>query len=93
MIVTDVAPGRTYERNQGARYNIDVTKPVFAIRGSMESYQCSPTYGTPTGRNCAITHSRNAEGDCYRTTFGDWRCFMVDGQARPNETTDQPPPA
>ena len=93
VVVTDIAKGRTYERNEGARYNIDTDQPVYAIRGSVEGYQCRPTYGEPRTNNCAITHGRNAEGDCYKTTFGDWRCFMVDRNAPPNEETDQPPPA
>lgn len=93
VVVTDVAAGREYERNQGSRPNIDTGKPVYAIRGSVEAYQCGPTYGGPGGANCKITHMRNASGDCYLDNFGDWNCMLTDQYAPPNETIDQPPPA
>jgi hypothetical protein len=93
LVITDIGPGRPHERTENLRYNIDTNQPVYAIRGTGEFYQCNPTHGPPTGTNCSITHVRKGEGDCYLTTFGDWRCYMSDRNAVPNEVRDRPPPA
>lgn len=92
VTVTAVGSGRTYERNQGSRPNIDVMKPVYAIKGSYEKYQCDPTYGEARSGDCVITHHRNAVGDCYLDTFSEWHCIMTDGYAVPNEVPSAPPP-
>ncbi len=60
---------------------IDVNHPVYPIRGSVSKYQCKDPqtdYINIEGRNCNRTEEPNAKGYCYKTTFGDWSCYMLD---------------
>jgi hypothetical protein len=53
---------------------------IYPIRGSYDQYLCSPvddSYAPHAhGQNCAVTHETHATGDCHRTSFGDWSCYM-----------------
>jgi hypothetical protein len=68
--------------------NLDPKQPVYPIRGSFKSYQCSHLVHkadgsidqNSVGRNCSVYDYANAEGFCFKTTFGDWRCGMMTGQ-------------
>lgn len=92
--VTAVAPGRPYNPNEDINMsNIDIRKPVFAIKGSLRGYQCSaldkpggydggPDY--KKGTNCGRTTRPNATGLCFQDTFGDWSCSMTDVDATIN---------
>jgi hypothetical protein len=71
----------------------DANSPVYPIRGGFEWHQCMIPDGTkpdsfgvppayPPGRNCKIGHEVNANGNCYRTSFGDWSCQMMDSNVR-----------
>lgn len=52
---------------------------VYPIRGSLKVYHCSvPSSSTPVSQQCYLTDEPHAKGSCYRTTFGDWHCFMTD---------------
>jgi len=62
--------------------DIDVRFPLYSIRGSLIRYQCNPAnplfdHSAP-GKNCQKTIMPKASGSCYRTTFGEWRCYMSD---------------
>jgi hypothetical protein len=60
---------------------IDVKHPVYPIRGSVSKYQCKDPktdYIRIEGRTCNLTEEPNAKGYCYKTTFGDWSCYMLD---------------
>ena len=92
--VTAVAPGRPYNPNEDANMtNIDINKPVYAIKGSLRSYQCGRIMkpggydGGPDdhkGTNCSRTPQPNASGLCFQDTFGDWSCNMLDVSAPVN---------
>jgi len=60
---------------------VDVKHPVYPIRGSVSKYQCKDPktdYIRIEGRTCNLTEEPNAKGYCYKTTFGDWSCYMLD---------------
>lgn len=76
---------------------IDVKHPVYPIRGSHAQYQCQAENAqfdfTAPGRNCHRYEHQKATGYCYKTTFGDWRCYQTDLNI-PNENifNNAPPP-
>jgi hypothetical protein len=68
--------------------DIDLSQPVWDIRGSFTNYSCNKLtslLGWPTNvndfartHNCNVTDESAATGSCYKNTFGDWHCTMVD---------------
>jgi len=68
--------------------DIDPSQPVWDIRGSFTQYQCTQLTaipGWPTNvndfartHNCNATDQTTATGYCYKNTFGDWHCGMLD---------------
>ncbi len=75
---------------------IDVKHPVYPIRGSLLRYQCQNrlTAARVPDANCNTYNEPKATGYCYKTTFGDWRCYMNDsaGNNDANIRHDVPPP-
>ncbi len=66
---------------------------LYPIRGSYELYICekaSKLLGN-LGKNCSTFDNARATGSCYRTAFGDWKCYMTDLNAKQHD--QQPPPA
>ena len=102
VVVSEVAPGRPYNPNEDINMsNIDINKPVYAIKGSLRGYQCSQITkpggydmgdAYKKGSNCNRTTQPNASGLCYVDTFGDWYCSMVDVSAPVNAERLQPAP-
>lgn len=81
------------ELDRGARPSDgDTAGLVYPIRGSVIKYMCSvpSTYMKNEGKNCTIFEEPKATGTCYRTTFGDWSCNMMD--LRGKQISNQPPP-
>lgn len=82
-VKVEVGGGRPYNPNSDLNVpEINVRLPIYAIRGSLTSYQCQEedarfNHRAP-GKNCAKYNEPEARGDCYKTVFGDWRCYMVD---------------
>jgi hypothetical protein len=79
----EVGGSRPYNPNMDLNVpDIDVRFPLYGIRGSMVTYQClevNPGFSSSApGRNCNRTNQPDAKGYCYRTTFADWRCNMID---------------
>jgi hypothetical protein len=73
--------------------NIDQTKPVFILRGSMVLHSCQNVNGSKTyqaGSNCTRNDVPKATGTCWQDVFGDWQCFLVGRSAK--ETRKQPAP-
>ena len=63
--------------------DLDPNAPVYPIRGSFTRYQCSRQFNldashSNVGTNCNAYPQPKAQGICYRTTFGDWKCKMFD---------------
>lgn len=82
-VKVEVGGGRPYNPNMDLNVpEIDVKLPLYPIRGSLVKYQCyeeNPgfTVSMP-GKNCNKTIQPKATGYCYKTTFGDWNCYMLD---------------
>jgi hypothetical protein len=79
----EVGGSRPYNPNMDLNVpDIDVAFPLYSIRGGMVTYQCvevNPDFSNSApGRNCNRTNQPDAKGYCYRTTFADWRCNMID---------------
>ncbi len=83
-VKVQIGKSRPFERGDGSG-NVDVNQPVYPIRGSFSYYRCYPVNSAhPSGQNCKKTEQPNAEGLCFKTTFGDWKCTMSDIQTRVN---------
>lgn len=72
---------------------IDTSARVMPIRGSMVQWNCTTAKFNP-GHNCSRINKTQAEGKCWKTTFGDWKCGMsdsshIDGEYRIAPPTDQ----
>jgi len=96
-VKTEVGGGRPYNPNMDLNVpEIDVKFPLYPIRGSYTSYQCKDPeidYIKIPGRTCNRTEMPNAKGFCYKTTFGDWSCYMLDLDGKnENYFPDVPPP-
>jgi len=79
----EVGGGRPYNPNADINVpEINVRLPIYSIRGSLTKYQCyevNPNFTVSApGKNCTRYEEPKAKGDCYKTTFGDWRCTMTD---------------
>jgi len=70
---------------------IDMTSMVYPLSGSLTVYWCSPvTTATPAGKGCTVSPTPVANGKCWKTTFGDWKCNLI-GPA-PNSRSGLPGP-
>lgn len=81
VVVQVAAKGRPYNPGRESMPEIDTDKPIYALRGSFVRYQCSrpdPDIMQNVGKNCSSVDQPNATGNCWKTTFGDWRCTMND---------------
>lgn len=94
----EVGGGISYAAIMGQRSlsEIDTKFPVYPIRGSLLRYQCQnrlTAARVPTA-NCNTYNEPKATGYCYKTTFGDWSCYMNDtaGNNAANIHYDVPPP-
>ncbi len=60
-------------------HDIDPKAPVYPIRASYKSYQCSAISEIMQnkGYNCNIYPRPQATGVCLKTTFGDWSCMIT----------------
>jgi len=79
---------------------IDTDAPLYNLKGSFLSYSCDKVGGpgtglSPAGKNCNMFTYQRATGTCYKDTFGEWRCQMMDmtvGDPSEVETRGVPPP-
>lgn len=100
-VKVQVGGGRAYQPQSDQSYSdIDVTSPIYPLRGSLSAYQCVEVdanrahSGYNLGRNCILFEERKATGSCYRTTFADWKCSMygVSNMTRDDEHHNIAPP-
>lgn len=83
-VSVSMAGSRVYQyRADSGNADIDTTAAVYPIRGSMDQYVCHQAGQMAPDQSCLITHMAKASGSCYKTTFGDWRCSMVDLSTTP----------
>jgi len=94
-IKVEVGKGRPFQPSDLNFPDIDNSQPLYPIRGSYDWYVCHINeVGFPPGKNCSIYKEPSCTGFCYKTTFGDWNCTMVDrlAIARGPEREPVPPP-
>ena len=77
--------------------DMDMREGVWDIRGSYTQYLCAELSRQPTvfakTHNCNVTDMPTATGYCYKNTFGDWHCGLLDvAHAIANTRTNQLPP-
>lgn len=97
-LVTDakiqVAPApRPFNIRTDSFKGVDPKQPVYDIRGSFTGYQCSKIGMLyKQGANCNMGQQPQAQGSCYRDTFGEWHCRMLDIKNSGYNTTNVAPP-
>jgi hypothetical protein len=78
-VTVQVGTPRRYNPNEDVNvWNIDVSVPVNPIRGSLKQYQCAQAGEENMGKNCNVYDAPHASGLCYKDTFKDWHCAMMD---------------
>ena len=81
-VKVQVGSGRLYNPREDINFSgIDTKFPIYPIRGSYKSYQCTAIFPdkTNTNRNCNSYSAPKATGACYKKSgFGEWRCMLVD---------------
>ncbi len=77
-VTVEIGAGRPFEFGDG-QGDVDVKLPIYPIRGSLTYYRCYPLNSAhPPGQSCKKVEWPHAAGQCYKTTFGDWKCYMTD---------------
>ena len=93
QVSLQVGGGVPYTPNLGSFDAIDVSVPLYPIRGSYLKYQCgSLLRGHTLGANCTMYNEPKATGYCYKTTFADWSCYMADRSVTDRTASDVAPP-
>lgn len=82
-LTLQMGAGRKANPQMDTYDDLDRNSLVYPIRGSFTRYQCSKIFNidaqhTNVGTNCNAIPQPQAQGICYRTTFGDWKCKMFD---------------
>ena len=91
--VTQIGKGSPYK--PGVDFNVDNLDPkflIYPIRGSLKKYQCGKPNASDGGKSCWLYDEQNAEGKCYKDTFGEWQCSMSDKTLRVFDYTEVAPP-
>lgn len=59
----------------------DTKAMVYDLRGQATEWSCAPAAGIyAPGENCSrFAGAPGGTGECWRTTFGDWKCDMTIG--------------
>ncbi len=72
--------------------NIDTTKPVYDLQGSVVQYRCYNIDDNvhKAGQNCTISRVPESIGTCVQDTFGKWFCAMSTLSSTPDY--HMPPP-
>jgi hypothetical protein len=83
QVKIEVGKGRPFLSQTDMLTDADVSSLVYPVRGSYVQYQISrlSTVFPNKGKNCSVYPAPHASGLCYRTTFGDWTCKMIDTSA------------
>ncbi|HRH43559.1 MAG TPA: hypothetical protein PKY82_18160 [Pyrinomonadaceae bacterium] len=77
--VTQIGKGTPYKRGAYANISdIDVDYLIYPIRGSYKKYQCTLSDGKTPEKSCLLYDETKAEGNCYKNTFGQWKCGLSD---------------
>jgi hypothetical protein len=94
-VQVEIGKGRPYQVSDMNLRDIDSSQPVYPIRGSYDKYQCgvvSADIHYQRGKNCRIYRHPHATGICYKTTFADWDCMMIDESVSWRDYQEDVPP-
>jgi hypothetical protein len=82
-VVVEVGKGRPFLPDTDRIPDGDANYPVYPIRGSYVQYIVDrlSTISPNAGKNCSVFPAPHASGLCYRTTYGNWVCTMIDVMA------------
>jgi hypothetical protein len=62
---------------------IDLDAQVYPLQGDYNAYLCRTINNmSPAGANCMKTVMTSAQGWCYKTSFGDYKCRMQGGASQ-----------
>lgn len=86
-IKLEIGSPRPYNANNDLMSEIDISKPVYPLRGTYTVYTCY----LPAGKNCRSYDVTNGTGACWKTSFGDWKCSIA-GTNFTNQKSHQPGP-
>lgn len=81
-VKVEVGGPRPFVAEDSAFREIDPSAKVYPIRGSDILYKCGPVIEDVLhngGKNCSYFLQAKAEGRCWKTKFGDWRCSLAGG--------------
>jgi hypothetical protein len=93
-VKVEVGGARPFMAEDSAFSQIDPAGKVYPIRGSEKMYLCGPVLESvmhSQGKNCSYFVQSKAEGRCWKTKFGDWRCSLAGG-GDGTQTQNQPGP-
>lgn len=77
--VTQIGKGTPYKRGSYANISdIDLDYLIYPIRGSYKKYQCTLSDGKTPEKSCLLYDEQKASGNCYKNTFGQWKCGLSD---------------
>ncbi|MEK7722973.1 MAG: hypothetical protein AAB336_01365 [Acidobacteriota bacterium] len=77
--VTQIGKGTPYKPGAYANISdIDVDYLIYPIRGSYKKYQCTLSDGKTPEKSCLLSDETKADGNCYKNTFGQWKCGLSD---------------
>jgi hypothetical protein len=81
-------------RDIGLWPDIDRSRPVFTLRGSIVVHSCTNItnneYSPKQGENCNRSDVPKAKGTCWVEVTGDWSCYL--GGIDPSPKRKQPAP-
>ncbi len=77
--VTQIGKGTPYKPGAYANISdIDLDYLIYPIRGSYKKYQCTLSDGKTPEKSCLLSDETKADGNCYKNTFGEWKCGLSD---------------
>ena len=93
----EVGAPRAYVHGQDSLLNdVDVRQLIYAIRGSYTLYSCisyrNLVSSVPPSTNCMRTSWANAQGRCWKNSFGEWHCLFPGTQVSTGLQWAAPPP-
>jgi hypothetical protein len=79
------------EWTDGGLLNVDLTATIYPLQGSYTGYFCNLISNmAPAGQSCLRSAVPAAQGWCWKTSFGDYKCKMQGGA--PATIAAQPAP-
>lgn len=77
--ITQIGKGTPYKRGSYANISdIDLDYLIYPIRGSYKKYQCILSDDKTPEKSCNLSEETKADGNCYKNTFGQWKCGLSD---------------